>query len=383
MGNLIYDIFFIQDIKIKSIELKQNKNYKEYKIINIQNLDKKPQPIATQQNDFPLWKYERIYHIDNVEDKDSVLYFPNNFLGAFISAYNNHGDLILSPDDIWIQIALYMSKYININSEKLRNKFVLHQGNKKLTIIEYSDYENNKANNSKNNNENDTYENYTTKWNKYFQQIINQINDNLQNNLVEEFSCDFSTTEKIHQILSISIIMNSCKNYFSYGRMILGCGINNIHFMGTYDDWYSLTLKIQKFKKYDVDNILIKYIDHMSIILDEFLNTYINKVNLQFWNTILATEEKRIGSGTQIQTNVSGWILHFFGIYNKISLDDIPNYDITVPIELIDIRNNTKKNLELKNDWCCVSQIDNYIYKPNISIDIYEIDNQNSISDMV
>lgn len=41
----------------------------------------------------------------------------NSFYGAFVQAYNNHEDLVLSPDDVWMIICMHFSKYINDNGK--------------------------------------------------------------------------------------------------------------------------------------------------------------------------------------------------------------------------------------------------------------------------
>ena len=46
----------------------------------------------------------------------------------------SHGDLKLTPDDVWLTIMLYFSKYVNDNAKQLRKAFVSHQGKKKLTV---------------------------------------------------------------------------------------------------------------------------------------------------------------------------------------------------------------------------------------------------------
>lgn len=50
--------------------------------------------------------------------------------------------------------------------------------------------------------------------------------------------------------------MSSLKKYFTYGRMILGCGLNNIYFAGTRDDWVKVLAKSRNLAKYDVDGAL-------------------------------------------------------------------------------------------------------------------------------
>jgi hypothetical protein len=82
------------------------------------------------------------------KEKDSKLYtyeatckasttyasFNNGFFGAFFQAYNNHEDVKITPDDVWITIMLHFSKYVNENAEQLRKAFVSHEGKQKLTV---------------------------------------------------------------------------------------------------------------------------------------------------------------------------------------------------------------------------------------------------------
>ena len=39
----------------------------------------------------------------------------------------NHGDVKITPDDVWLTILLYLSRYIYKNSEQLREAFVNHK----------------------------------------------------------------------------------------------------------------------------------------------------------------------------------------------------------------------------------------------------------------
>ena len=58
----------------------------------------------------------------------------NQFFMYLLHPYNLHGDILLVPDDIWIAISLYLSKYIDKHAEKLRSAFVKHEGQKKLVV---------------------------------------------------------------------------------------------------------------------------------------------------------------------------------------------------------------------------------------------------------
>jgi len=59
----------------------------------------------------------------------------NGFFQTLYNAYMFHGDLKITPDDVWLTIMLFFSKYVNKNAEKLRNAFVTHEGQKKLVVV--------------------------------------------------------------------------------------------------------------------------------------------------------------------------------------------------------------------------------------------------------
>jgi len=67
---------------------------------------------------------------------DTSLSENHAIFSAFLYAYNSHEDIVLSPDDIWLMICTYFSKYVNENAEQLRSLFVDHEGQKKLTVVQ-------------------------------------------------------------------------------------------------------------------------------------------------------------------------------------------------------------------------------------------------------
>ncbi|CAF1316392.1 unnamed protein product [Rotaria sordida] len=53
---------------------------------------------------------------------------------AYFAAYNAHEDIVLSPDDIWLMITIYYSRYVDDNAEQMRHLFVDHEGQKELVV---------------------------------------------------------------------------------------------------------------------------------------------------------------------------------------------------------------------------------------------------------
>lgn len=67
---------------------------------------------------------------------DTSLCDNHGVFSAFMYAYNSHEDIVLSPDDMWLMICMYFSKYINNHAEQLRSLFVDHEGLKELTVVQ-------------------------------------------------------------------------------------------------------------------------------------------------------------------------------------------------------------------------------------------------------
>ena len=45
--------------------------------------------------------------------------------------------------------------------------------------------------------------------------------------------------------------------------------------------------------QFDVDGELKKYIEHMNVIIKNFIDTFDGNPNVAWWNTIMTTAEKR------------------------------------------------------------------------------------------
>lgn len=319
----------------------------------------KPTHICKQDTQ-KSWKSKQCNHWGKDECNCNVLCYlenaevnvrshTNSFYGAFVNAYNNHEDIVLSPDDVWLVISLQFSKYINANSEKLRDQFVSHDGKKKLTVVTRNEV-------------------LESEWNEFFNLMVEAIKENTVDGIVDTLKCDFTTTGRVESLISIASIMDSFKSYFSYGRMIPCCGIKAVRFMGFEEDWSQLLEKTKQLAKYDVDGTWAKYIDHMIPILNQFLNTYNEKVDTEFWDKVMNIRYGSAGSGST--TNVSGWILHFFGLYSEVDSHDIKIASIDVPVKIDNKLTGQKKNVNIIGGFGGVNFTDG-AYRPQLSMIVF------------
>ncbi|CAF1423534.1 unnamed protein product, partial [Didymodactylos carnosus] len=175
--------------------------------------------------------------------KDLIIDVGNAILYSFMSAYNNHEDIVLSPDDLWLMISIYFSKYVNDNAEQLRHLFVDHKGKKKLVVTE-------------------PIGKREEDWTDFFGMMKEEISKNVKNaDIIDHVVSKFSTTTQIESILSYACIMDTFKVYFSYGRCIPACGIRAVHFQGSGSTTYISGWILKVFYGIDINSNKIGFGD--------------------------------------------------------------------------------------------------------------------------
>lgn len=285
----------------------------------------------------------------------------NPFFTAFLMAYNQHEDVVLSPDDVWFTICQSVSKYVNDNAEAVRKLFVDHDGKKKLTVVEPIGKE-------------------ETDWDDFFKQMTSLIGQNVKGDTVKTLVSSFSTTGKVESILSYASIMDTFKKYFDYGRCIPCCGIRNVHFMGTLEDWMMLKEKtVDLYRIFDAKKLLgmfstnefTKYLDGLVPVLDQFVNTYKGNVDTKFWDQVVHVERERLGSGGT--SYYTGWLLNFFyGFTGKrIESSDIDIKTLQVDVELENRNTGLKKMCKVVGGFYGVNYANNS-YRPQMSLAVFE-----------
>ena len=237
----------------------------------------------------------------------------NYFFDTFFLAYALHGQVVLSPDDIWLQICSEFAKYINANAEALRKKIVTFDGKTKL-VVDYDETD-------------PSFQDFrspTFRWDKILEGFSNLINKNTIGEIGQIANNNFSTSGPIEQISGRACLMYACEKYFDYEMGICGCGIEKVHYLGERKDWESIKEKLLKLQNYDIDGKLIKWIQALVPNLDSFIKGFDGVVDLNFWNSIV---HKFVGyvykagpSGMNAhyvpKDFINGWILDFF-LFNK------------------------------------------------------------------
>ncbi|CAF1395877.1 unnamed protein product [Adineta ricciae] len=269
-----------------------------------------------------------------------------------------HTPTSLSPDDLWLMITIYFSKYVNSNSEQLRNLFVDHDGKKKLVVVE-------------------PVGKREEDWRDFFGKMQIQISKNVKSSeIVDNLINNFSTTTEIELVLSYACIMDTFQSYFEYSRCIPGCGIRNVHFQGTLFDWKLLKEKTEQLMSLTIRNdSFFQYLQNLIPILNEFIETYQGNVNVEFWNHIVDAKRGRLRSGSAEYLN--GWILKLFYDIEETNRDKITSSDIhlnsiQVPVQVENYSTGLKKTCYVLGGFHGIDSTKDHIYKPVLSLVVIE-----------
>ena len=265
-------------------------------------------------------------------DEEKIKSFENHkVLLGYLNAYFNHCPIKLSPNVIWQLILNNFSEYVNINSEKLRKKFVNFEGKKKLICIKVGSIKD---------------------VNKYKDDLIKEFCDKITENIGKEITDiltpNFSTSTNETIIAGKASIMSTFKMFFDFYFGMASCGIPYIILEGNLNDWEKILEKLKYLSKYDFDINLIE----KDII--EIINTKKGKINLDFWSKIIMktrekTEERMpcsIFSTTVERDFITGWILHFFNEekVKKNKLNKLIKEIVEAKVNIEDLETGEKKN---------------------------------------
>ena len=229
------------------------------------------------------WKKYRIGRGEG--RRDTVVYESGTslFYNCMVEAYAGHYSVILSPDAIWTLISQGFCHHISLNTEKLKDKIVNHEGKMEISVI--SEY--------------DLYSPLMD-WDTLLNGFDIQIAENTKGNIDTE------------RITSQVTLMSAVKSYFDFAAIHTICGIPTITIEGTPDDWRKIIKKVESLRNYDLG----WWVDDLKPILQEFVNASEGNVNKDFWQNIVKKDrpesmKKGAGCGVKDATKFDGWFLKF------------------------------------------------------------------------
>jgi len=283
---------------------------------------------------------ETLVYSFNQNQKLAYFCYKVPTLSGLYTAYCNHYPIRIKPDDIWLLIVQCFSHHVNANSKKLRKYFVDFEGKKNLEInIECLEIE-------KENIEN------------FVEQINQELKKYLGNEVLENLTPDFTTTDINTKLVCQISIMDTFKQYFNYYFNQLNCGIPYIILEGEAEDYKKIILKAKNLSKYHFG----WYINRIIPIIQKMVEAKEGNIDINFFKNIILKEEVTRTGIRDCEYNkykikyINGWIVKFFGyikrddILCQFSEDKIEGEEINnLPSQILNVP-FTIKNMEDKSE---------------------------------
>ncbi|OBZ67751.1 hypothetical protein A0H81_12497 [Grifola frondosa] len=251
----------------------------------------------------------------------SLIPRSNGFVHTALEAYKSHHNLRIRPDDVWISMLNQFSFYINAHAEEMRDKFVAHEGRRKLVVSAIGNR-------------------YMVDFGGMAQQMTLLIHDNVvDKTLVDWILPNFTTTTVKDTTICSVLLMSTLKAYFEYG-MVCMCGIPSVTLEGERDDWQKLLDRVDRFNEFGDEPKVWSAM--LRPILRRFVSAFDDEPDITFWEHVAHRHEVFYGPD-----DMSGWITAFCvwsnqGIWQAGSLSSITanlgdEDAVKSPIRLTDI----------------------------------------------
>jgi hypothetical protein len=245
----------------------------------------------------------------------------NGLAAAFMTAYNLHLPLRLSPDALWAAIVQAVCTYIDANAERLRADFVAHgaEDRPELTVDVPPAWE---------------ADDRLIEWEGVLEAIAAQVQARTRADVVSAFQPAFSTTDVASRTACTVCTMAAMQTFFEYSMTTL-CGIGEVCMDGCEADWVALVRRAAALGGCigAAGTDLRPWLEQLDGTLRQLLATFRGEPSVDFWRT--AYSRMAPGRASGATTQLSGWFLHFFCAGPKpvtqVKLDDLPSGFCVVP----------------------------------------------------
>jgi hypothetical protein len=197
------------------------------------------------------------------------------------------------------QILQSVATHVDLNAERLRRRFVTHDGKKKLVVMVPPEWE--------------ALPDARVPWTSAVATFTSLIRDNTVAAVADAFEPHFTTTCAASVAACGVTLMAAMKSYFDY-RMMTLCGIHSVILEGEPADWTQLRARVSELA---TTTGLADDLREWWSLLDEDLAqleaSAHGRADVDWWKRMINLYRPS-GSGSVLEVN--GWITHLF-LYNK------------------------------------------------------------------
>lgn len=218
--------------------------------------------------------------IEAVADLSVARTLKRSFIDAVGTAYNLHYPLSISPDAVWLTIALGLKNHIDQDPDGLRHHFVRHVGKQELIVYRDGWRKGDPSND----------------WPGVFGELSLQMKEFIGKKY-DLIVSNFSTTTPIDKTSSEVTLLSAMQYYFYY-TMITACGFPRITIEGTPLDWANIGIRVHALSEFG----LKWWTDPLGEVIGQFVKAASGSPDIAFWQSFY------MEGGASGGPYISGWI---------------------------------------------------------------------------
>ncbi len=259
----------------------------------------------------------------------------NGFVWSAIQAYNEHHNLVIRPDDVWLAILTQFSIYVNAHPQELRRQFMAHDDQIEFEIVHDGSLQ--------------TYD-----WAKFPQEMVSKLGQVVTDPGFQQWILPkFSTTEASDTVVCSVVMMSTLQHYVRY-KLRTRCGIPAVTLLGEKSDWETILTRIAKLSSFGMETG--GWSELLRTVISYFIKAFENPNSIEnklFWQKIARQTNNMSGVDY-----LDGWITAFCfwdeqggrlhgrpgyqGLrigaieFYQVEIDEIPPGFATVPVKIDD-----------------------------------------------
>ncbi|KAF8964470.1 hypothetical protein BDZ97DRAFT_1815253 [Flammula alnicola] len=209
----------------------------------------------------------------------------NGFVDVITLAYNEHHNLTIRPDDVWMAVLGQLNFYINAHAEDLRSQFVPFEGKKEIVVVGLG-----------------------TRHTANFGALAHRLTEEMHKKVVDKeltnwILPNFTTTTHNDTVVCSVLMMATLSAYFNH-KMVLRCGIPSITLEGEKADYEKLLARLDKLDSFGAEPKAWAAL--LRPIFTQFVHSFDTAPDVDFWSRICHVHPG--GSGPSY---LSGWVTAF------------------------------------------------------------------------
>lgn len=227
------------------------------------------------------------------------------FAQTFVSAWNEHRPVRLSPDAAWMALLENLVLRIRTEPEACRGQMVLHDSGKvDLRVPVGQDFPSLMAREST--------------WPPVVAALLDSMDRHVKGGRNRLVLPTFTTTTPTRAMATRLRVLELYKEYFNYAFGV-GCGIPRITLEGTPDDWRTVRDRTKALATCGLEPWLARIVP----VLDEFVRASEGKPSLDFWRSFVRFTPSDGNCGSV--PTLDGWITVFFPVRKDGTVREVPS----------------------------------------------------------